>query len=55
MLNRYTFAPMTSQVRDALVEYARAGGPWTGNDAQLNDKGAGLARLIVASSEYQLI
>jgi uncharacterized protein (DUF1800 family) len=53
MLNRYTFAPMTSQVRDALVEYARAGGPWTGSDAQLNDKSAGLARLIVASSEYQ--
>jgi uncharacterized protein (DUF1800 family) len=53
MLNRYTFAPMTSQVRDALVEYARAGGAWTGSDAQLNNKSAGLARLIVASSEYQ--
>jgi uncharacterized protein (DUF1800 family) len=54
MLNRYTFAPMASQVRDALVEYARAGVLWTGSDAQLNEKSAGLARLIVASSEYQL-
>jgi uncharacterized protein (DUF1800 family) len=53
MLNRYTFAPMTSEVRNALVEYARAGGAWTGSDAQLNNKSAGLARLIVASSEYQ--
>jgi hypothetical protein len=55
MLNRYTFAPMTGEVRDALLEYARAGGAWTGSDTQLNNKGAGLARLIVASSEYQLI
>jgi hypothetical protein len=55
MLNRYTYAPMTSAVRDALIEYARAGGLWTGSDAQLNNKSAGLARLIVASSEYQFI
>ncbi len=53
MLNRYNFAPMTQDVHSALVEYARAGGAWTGNDTQLNNKGAGLARLIVASSEYQ--
>jgi uncharacterized protein (DUF1800 family) len=55
MLNRYTFAPMSGEVRDALLEYTRAGGPWTGSDTQLNNKSAGLARLIVASSEYQLI
>ena len=46
---------MTSAVHEALLEYARAGGPWTGNDAQLNNKAAGLARLIVASSEYQFV
>jgi uncharacterized protein (DUF1800 family) len=53
MLNRYTYAPITQDVYSALVEYARGGGAWTGNDAQLRDKSAGLARLIVASSEYQ--
>jgi uncharacterized protein (DUF1800 family) len=55
ILNRYTFAPMSGAVREALLEYARAGGAWTGSDTQLNNKGAGLARLIVASSEYQFV
>jgi hypothetical protein len=36
-----------------LLDYARAGGAWTGNDTQLNNKSAGLARLIVSSGEYQ--
>jgi uncharacterized protein (DUF1800 family) len=53
MLNHYTYAPMSPVVYNALLEYARGGGAWTGNDTQLNNKGAGLARLIVASSEYQ--
>jgi hypothetical protein len=53
MLNHYTYAPISSQVYNTLLEYASSGGAWTGNDAQLNNKGAGLARLIVASSEYQ--
>ena len=53
MLNHFTYSPMSTNVYDALLEYARGGGAWTGNDAQLNNKGAGLARLIVASSEYQ--
>ena len=52
MLNRFNYAPLTPDVRDALLEYAGAGG-WSGSDAQLNSKGAGLARLIVASGEYQ--
>jgi hypothetical protein len=55
MLNRFNYAPISGVVYEALLEYARAGGPWTGNDAQLNNKGAGLARLIVASSEYQFV
>jgi hypothetical protein len=53
MLNRFTYAPISQDVYNALLEYARAGGAWTGTDTQLNNKGAGLARLIVASSEYQ--
>ena len=53
MLNHFTYSPMSTNVYDALLEYARGGGAWTGNDAQLNNKGSGLARLIVSSSEYQ--
>jgi hypothetical protein len=53
MLNHFSYAPMSRDVYTALLEYARAGGTWTGSDTQLNNKGAGLARLIVASSEYQ--
>ncbi|HXG87554.1 MAG TPA: DUF1800 domain-containing protein [Vicinamibacterales bacterium] len=53
MLNHFTYAPMSTDVYNALLEYLRAGGAWTGNETQLNNKSAGLARLIVASSEYQ--
>jgi uncharacterized protein (DUF1800 family) len=53
MLNHYTYAPISQDAYNALLEYAVAGGAWTGNDTQLNNKGAGLARLIVAASEYQ--
>jgi hypothetical protein len=55
MLNRFNYAPLSTDVYEALLEYTRAGGPWTGNDTQLNNKAAGLARLIVASSEYQFV
>ena len=40
---------------DALLDYARAGGAWTGSDAQLATKAAGLAHLIVGSGEYQFV
>jgi uncharacterized protein (DUF1800 family) len=53
MLNRFTYAPITPDVYHALLGYARGGGAWTGSDVQLNNKGAGIARLIVAASEYQ--
>src|SRR5829696_3356112 len=39
----------------ALLEYANAGGTWTGSDAQLATKGSGVVHLIVGSGEYQLI
>jgi uncharacterized protein (DUF1800 family) len=55
MLNRYTYAPITPDVYNALMEYTRSGGAWTGTDAQLNSKASGLARLIVSASEYQFI
>jgi uncharacterized protein (DUF1800 family) len=53
ILNHFTYAPLAQPVVNSLLEYATSGGAWTGNETQLNTKGAGLARLIVASSEYQ--
>ncbi len=53
VLSRYNYAPMSGDVYNTLLDYARAGGAWTGNDTQLNNKGAGLARLVVSSAEYQ--
>jgi uncharacterized protein (DUF1800 family) len=38
-----------------LMSYAAAGGAWTGSDAQLQAKAAGLAHLIVGSPEYQVV
>ena len=39
----------------ALVDYARAGGAWTGSDAQIATKASGLVHLIVGSGNYQLV
>ncbi len=41
--------------RDALVDYVRAGGTWTGSDTQLLTKTAGLFHLLVGSGEYQFV
>ncbi len=38
-----------------LAAYAASGGPWTGSDAQLQAKAAGLAHLILGSPEYQFV
>ena len=53
ILNHFTYAPLSQDAYNALLEYARGGGAWTGSDTQLNNKSAGIARLVVASSEYQ--
>ena len=39
----------------ALVDYTRAGGAWTGSDAQIATKASGLVHLIVGSGNYQLV
>lgn len=39
----------------ALLDYTRAGGAWTGSDAQLATKASGLVHLIVGSGDYQLV
>ena len=46
------FAPDCYQ---ALVDYTRAGGSWTGSDAQLATKASGLVHLIVGAGDYQLV
>jgi uncharacterized protein (DUF1800 family) len=55
MLDRLTAAPFAREPYQALLDYARAGGAWTGSDAQLLTKAAGLAHLIVGSGDYQLV
>jgi uncharacterized protein (DUF1800 family) len=55
LVERVTPAPFDSLPQQALLNYLVAGGPWTGSEAQVSTRAAGLARLLVASSEYQLV
>ena len=55
VLERMTASSFPSDSYNALVDYARAGGAWTGSDTQLATKASGLAHLIVGSGEYQLV
>ena len=55
MADRLTPAPFTTDSYNALVDYTRAGGAWTGSDTQLATKASGLAHLIVGSGAYQLV
>ena len=55
MLERVTPAPFDSLPQQALLDYLVAGGAWTGSESQVSTRAAGLARLLVASSEYQLV
>jgi uncharacterized protein (DUF1800 family) len=54
-VDRMTAAAFPSESYEALLDYARAGGAWTGSDAQLATKASGLAHLIVGSAQYQLV
>jgi uncharacterized protein (DUF1800 family) len=55
MLDRVTPAPLDLAPNQALMSYLAAAGPWTGSMEQLTTRGAGLARLLVGSSEYQFV
>jgi hypothetical protein len=55
MLNRVTPAPLDPVPNQALVSYLSAAGAWAISGEQLNTRAAGLARLLVGSSEYQLV
>jgi uncharacterized protein (DUF1800 family) len=55
MVDRLTALPFAAEPYRALLDYAQAGAAWTGSDAQLLTKTAGLTHLIVGSGDYQLI
>jgi uncharacterized protein (DUF1800 family) len=54
-LDQLTPADYDRGVYGDLLDYLRAGGTWSGSDAQLAVKAPGLLHLIVGSSEYQLV
>lgn len=54
-LDRFSPPAYDNEPYRELLDYLRAGGDWTGSDAQLNVKAPGLARLIAGSGEYQLM
>jgi uncharacterized protein (DUF1800 family) len=55
MQDRVTAAPMDPAPQQALLNYLLAEKAWTGGATQLGTRAAGLARLLVASGEYQLV
>lgn len=55
MLDRVRPAPLDSTPQRALESYVLAEEEWAGRDDQLATRASGLARLLVASSEYQLV
>jgi uncharacterized protein (DUF1800 family) len=55
MLDRVTPAPFDSAPQQALISYLHAEAGWTGSASQLATRAAGLARLLVGCSEYQLV
>jgi uncharacterized protein (DUF1800 family) len=54
-LDRLSAAPFERDPHSDLLTYVQTGGAWTGADAQVQAKAAGVTRLIVGSSEYQLV
>jgi uncharacterized protein (DUF1800 family) len=55
VLGRLSLPEPAPEVRAALLDYVRAGGTYTGSDAQLLNKTGGLFHLLTGSGEYQLV
>ena len=53
--DRLSLPPVTMDTQLALVNYAQAGGAWTGSDAQLLTKTAGMIHILAGSADYQVI
>jgi uncharacterized protein (DUF1800 family) len=54
-LERLSPSPYESVPRNELLAYLTSGGAWTGSTSQARTKAAGLAKLIVGSSNYQFV
>jgi len=54
-LDRLSAAPYDNDPHSDLLTYVQTGGAWTGSDAQVQAKSAGLTRLILGSAEYQIV
>jgi uncharacterized protein (DUF1800 family) len=54
-LDRLTPQEYSASGHAALIDYAHAGGAWTGSDTQIATKASGVVHLIVGSGEYQLV
>jgi uncharacterized protein (DUF1800 family) len=54
-LEQLTAAPFDGPPRGELLDYVRGTDAWTGSDAQLLARAAGLFHLVLGSSEYQVV
>jgi uncharacterized protein (DUF1800 family) len=54
-INRLSLPELDGSVRNTLLDYARAGGTWTGSENQLATKTAGLFHLLTGSGDYQFV
>ncbi|NQW03381.1 MAG: DUF1800 domain-containing protein [Acidobacteria bacterium] len=54
-MRKTTMPEVPAHVYNALVDYTRAGGNWTGSETQLLNKAAGVVHLLTGSGEYQFI
>ena len=55
LFERLSPSPFDRVPFDELLAYVSTGTTWTGSDAQVNAKAAGLTRLVVGAAEYQFI
>ena len=55
MIGRLSLPEIDGEVRNALLDYVRAGGTWTGSETQLLAKSAGLFHLLTGSADYQFV
>ena len=55
VLEQLATAPLSAGVTAELAAYLRATGAWTGSDAQVQQKAAGLVHLVAGSPEYQFL
>jgi uncharacterized protein (DUF1800 family) len=55
VLSSLSMPAPSPQVYQTYVDYVRAGGNWTGSEAQLLNKTGGLFHLMTGSGEYQIV